>query len=95
MHACGPFDTYPGKPNDSQATPYDFLDQLTLRKYFYSFRDITIGGQCPCNGHASECPVDQATMVREWEMKCFHRARVFEKPWPEKKFFLDSDNDKG
>ena len=47
-----------------QATPYDFLDQLTLRKYFYSFRDITIGGQCPCNGHASECPVDQATMVR-------------------------------
>ena len=48
-----------------QATPYDFLDQLTLRKYFYSFRDITIGGQCPCNGHASECPVDQTTMVSE------------------------------
>ena len=46
-----------------QATPHDFLDQLTLRKYFYSFRDITIGGQCPCNGHASECPVDQTTMV--------------------------------
>ena len=94
MHACVPFDTYPGEPNDSQATPYDFLDQLTLRKYFYSFRDITIGGQCPCNGHASECPVDQATMVREWEVKCFHRARFFEKPWSEKKFFLDSYNDK-
>ena len=60
-------------PQDA-ATPHDFLDQLTLRKYFYSFRDITIGGQCPCNGHASECPVDQATMVSEEKMKCFMRS---------------------
>jgi hypothetical protein len=23
-------------------------------------QDISIGGQCPCHGHASECPVQQA-----------------------------------
>ena len=27
------------------------------RKYFYSVKDISIGGQCPCHGHASDCPV--------------------------------------
>ena len=38
-------------------------DGTTLRRYFYSLRDITIGGQCPCNGHASECNVQHSTMV--------------------------------
>lgn len=38
-------------------------DGTTLRRYFYSLRDITIGGQCPCNGHASECSIQHKTMV--------------------------------
>ena len=38
-------------------------DGTTLRRYFYSLRDITIGGQCPCNGHASECNIQHKTMV--------------------------------
>lgn len=50
-------------PQD-QRSMYEFLDMLRRRQYFYSFRKITIGGQCPCNGHASECPVNQATMVK-------------------------------
>ncbi len=49
-------------PQD-QHTRYEFLHKLRLRQYFYSLRDIAIGGQCPCNGHASECPVDYSTMV--------------------------------
>ena len=48
-------------------------DGTTLRRYFYSLRDITIGGQCPCNGHASECNVQHSTMVvKNIKMnKCF------------------------
>lgn len=47
---------------DEQLT-YDFVDKLNLRRYFYSIRDITVGGQCPCNGHANECPVNQISNV--------------------------------
>ncbi|CAB4064118.1 LAMA1_2 [Lepeophtheirus salmonis] len=36
------------------------------RRYFYSIKDITIGGQCPCNGHANECPVDHETMIPDF-----------------------------
>ena len=33
------------------------LYPTAARKYFYSVKDISIGGQCPCHGHASDCPV--------------------------------------
>ncbi len=49
-------------PQD-QMLDYDVLQKIRLRQYFYSMREITIGGQCPCNGHAEHCPVHQATMV--------------------------------
>ncbi len=49
-------------PQD-QLVRYDLLQKFRLRQYYYSIRDLTIGGQCPCNGHAEHCPVDQATMV--------------------------------
>ena len=38
-------------------SPSSPTDSTMLRRYFYSFRDITIGGQCPCNGHANACDV--------------------------------------
>ena len=41
------------------------------RKYFYSIKDITIGGQCPCHGHASDCPV---TRTGDYECKCRHNT---------------------
>ena len=41
-----------------------YPDTSVLRRYFYSLQDLTIGGQCPCNGHAGECKIDlHASMV--------------------------------
>ena len=51
-------------PQD-RAEDYERMQKIRLRQYFYSLREITIGGQCPCNGHAEHCPVDQNTMVSE------------------------------
>jgi len=31
-------------------------DRSLFRRLFYSFKDISIGGQCVCHGHASSCP---------------------------------------
>ena len=41
------------------------------RRYFYSIKDISIGGQCPCHGHASECPVKSNG---EYQCKCRHNT---------------------
>ena len=41
---------------------FSYPDATVLRRYFYSLRDLTIGGQCPCNGHSNECPVNHITM---------------------------------
>ncbi|XP_022089419.1 laminin subunit alpha-like isoform X2 [Acanthaster planci] len=30
-------------------------DNTVTRRYFYSIKDISIGGRCVCNGHASTC----------------------------------------
>ncbi|XP_048757989.2 laminin subunit alpha-2-like isoform X2 [Ostrea edulis] len=32
-----------------------FIDPFVTRRYFYSIKDISIGGQCICYGHASSC----------------------------------------
>ncbi|XP_023338185.1 laminin subunit alpha-1, partial [Eurytemora carolleeae] len=42
------------------------------RRYFYSIKDVSIGGQCPCHGHASECPVLQDT--GDYECRCRHNT---------------------
>ncbi|XP_071954463.1 laminin subunit alpha-like [Antedon mediterranea] len=31
------------------------LDPTVTRRYFYSIKDISIGGRCVCNGHANAC----------------------------------------
>ncbi|KAI6208105.1 hypothetical protein M3Y96_00079500 [Aphelenchoides besseyi] len=36
------------------------LDNSVTRRYFYSISDISIGGQCICNGHAETCNEDGA-----------------------------------
>uniref|UniRef100_A0AC35TJJ8 Laminin subunit alpha-2 n=1 Tax=Rhabditophanes sp. KR3021 TaxID=114890 RepID=A0AC35TJJ8_9BILA len=37
------------------------LDASVTRRYFYSLKDISIGGQCICYGHAEKCPSDPVT----------------------------------
>lgn len=39
------------------------LDLSVTRRYFYAIKDISIGGQCICHGHAESCPPDPVTGV--------------------------------
>ncbi|KAF5306067.1 hypothetical protein FQA39_LY09045 [Lamprigera yunnana] len=36
-------------------------DPTVTRRYFYSIKDISIGGRCMCNGHADSCDVQDST----------------------------------
>ncbi|XP_055329207.1 laminin subunit alpha-like [Paramacrobiotus metropolitanus] len=49
-------------------------DQTVTRRYYYSVRDISIGGMCVCNGHASACePFDPHDPAR-WLCRCAHNT---------------------
>ncbi|GCB81329.1 hypothetical protein scyTo_0021818, partial [Scyliorhinus torazame] len=32
-----------------------FKDHRVLKSYYYAISDLSVGGRCKCNGHASEC----------------------------------------
>lgn len=34
-----------------------------LFQYYYSIKDISVGGMCICYGHASSCPWDEEAKV--------------------------------
>ena len=38
-------------------------DRSLFRRLFYSIKDISIGGQCVCYGHAAACPFDTKIKV--------------------------------
>ena len=60
-------------PNDQLLVDgFSYPDSTVLRRYFYSLADITIGGQCPCHGHASECTVIEATL--DYQCQCKHNT---------------------
>ena len=60
-------------PNDQLLVDgFSYPDATVLRRYFYSLSDITVGGQCPCNGHASECYVNPISM--DYQCKCKHNT---------------------
>ncbi|XP_062929717.1 laminin subunit gamma-1-like [Mobula hypostoma] len=41
-----------------------FKDPQVLRSYYYAISDLSVGGRCKCNGHASECFTnDQGRLV--------------------------------
>lgn len=50
-------------------------DPTVTRRYFYSIKDISIGGRCMCNGHADTCDVkDPKSPVRILACRCQHHT---------------------
>lgn len=45
-------------------------DPTVARRYFYSIKDIRIGGRCACNGHAEHCSVESG----QQKCKCQHNT---------------------
>ncbi|KAM9308338.1 laminin subunit alpha-1 [Gastrophryne carolinensis] len=37
------------------------VDPIVTRRYYYSIKDISVGGMCICYGHARSCPWDEVT----------------------------------
>ncbi|XP_058485060.1 laminin subunit alpha-1 isoform X1 [Solea solea] len=37
------------------------IDPIVTRRYYYSIKDISVGGMCICYGHAKSCPLDPVT----------------------------------
>ncbi|CAL4101417.1 unnamed protein product, partial [Meganyctiphanes norvegica] len=46
-------------------------DASVTRRYFYSIKDISIGGRCVCNGHAENCAADANKLAR---CSCVHNT---------------------
>ncbi|XP_051970169.1 laminin subunit alpha-1 [Xyrauchen texanus] len=42
------------------------VDPIVTRRYYYSIKDISVGGMCICYGHAQSCPWDSVTK----KLKC-------------------------
>uniref|UniRef100_A0A674CCJ8 Laminin, alpha 1 n=1 Tax=Salmo trutta TaxID=8032 RepID=A0A674CCJ8_SALTR len=38
------------------------VDPIVTRRYYYSIKDISVGGMCICYGHAQSCPWDPVAM---------------------------------
>eukprot|EP00079_Xenopus_tropicalis_P035929 XP_017949700.1 PREDICTED: laminin subunit alpha-2 isoform X3 [Xenopus tropicalis] len=55
----------------SQST-YKDIDPIVTRRYFYSIKDISVGGMCICYGHARSCPFNLATKKSSCE--CEHNT---------------------
>ncbi len=43
-------------------------------KYFYSIRDISIGGRCVCNGHAQHCEASNPETPEKLICRCSHNT---------------------
>ncbi|MBZ3888985.1 Laminin subunit alpha-1 [Sciurus carolinensis] len=55
----------------SHREPKD-LDPIVTRRYYYSIKDISVGGMCICYGHASSCPWDETT--KKLQCLCEHNT---------------------
>ncbi|XP_004635889.1 laminin subunit alpha-1 [Octodon degus] len=55
----------------SHLDPRD-VDPIVTRRYYYSIKDISVGGMCICYGHASSCPWDDAR--KRLQCRCEHNT---------------------
>ncbi|XP_054478572.1 laminin subunit alpha-1 [Anoplopoma fimbria] len=46
------------------------IDPIVTRRYYYSVKDISVGGMCICYGHAQSCPLDPVT--KKLQCVCEH-----------------------
>ncbi|XP_046433556.1 laminin subunit alpha [Neodiprion fabricii] len=49
-------------------------DPTVTRRYFYSIKDISIGGRCMCNGHADTCDVQDPNIPDKLLCRCHHNT---------------------
>nr|XP_023399923.1 laminin subunit alpha-3-like [Loxodonta africana] len=47
-------------------------DPTVTRRYYYSIKDISVGGQCVCNGHAEVCNADNPEKL--FRCECQHHT---------------------
>ncbi|XP_048364494.1 laminin subunit alpha-3 [Sphaerodactylus townsendi] len=47
-------------------------DPTVTRRYYYSIKDISIGGQCACNGHADVCDAKSDQSPFRYQCVCQH-----------------------
>ncbi|KAK7907204.1 hypothetical protein WMY93_015816 [Mugilogobius chulae] len=48
------------------------IDPIVTRRYYYSIKDISVGGMCICYGHAKACPLDAQT--KKFSCECEHNT---------------------
>ncbi|XP_069958976.1 laminin subunit alpha isoform X2 [Cherax quadricarinatus] len=49
-------------------------DPTVTRRYFYSIKDISIGGRCVCNGHADVCDITDPNDLYKLQCRCQHNT---------------------
>uniref|UniRef100_UPI0037E85A5F laminin subunit alpha-1 n=1 Tax=Semicossyphus pulcher TaxID=241346 RepID=UPI0037E85A5F len=48
------------------------IDPIVTRRYYYSIKDVSVGGMCICYGHAQSCPLDPVT--KKLQCVCEHNT---------------------
>uniref|UniRef100_A0AAQ5XDM4 Laminin subunit alpha 2 n=1 Tax=Amphiprion ocellaris TaxID=80972 RepID=A0AAQ5XDM4_AMPOC len=48
------------------------IDPIVTRRYYYSIKDISVGGMCICYGHAKACPLNSVT--KKFSCECEHNT---------------------
>ncbi|XP_071323558.1 laminin subunit alpha-2 isoform X3 [Trachinotus anak] len=48
------------------------IDPIVTRRYYYSIKDISVGGMCICYGHAKACPLNALT--QRFSCECEHNT---------------------
>ncbi|XP_077565318.1 laminin subunit alpha-2 isoform X2 [Stigmatopora nigra] len=48
------------------------IDPIVTRRYYYSIKDISVGGMCICYGHAKACPLN--TVSKKFSCECEHNT---------------------